>query len=480
MSSKQEPTLILEPLGPGCFYLQAPSVGLKMLCGSPPDAIKLLSARGHVQATTLSGYYAESGPNAILLNDRLTQAGEICNLTEFPVLHMLYKQGMAIPGHPNHQAQPPLLIGKSSQLTGQAEYLKRGNYGLYDLKEYRGLGVSVSNAKMHLDLKEQFAYGQFLDTSELMNLVSFDQPSLQIQGLTLTRAKTNHFKAELEGEEVQFSLDLPPGESYRTSYELPAQETPSPRFGVLHIGEGDGWDTQRPCLNTVVIAGEHKYLIDAGPFVSQNLQTLGIDPTSLAGLCVTHVHDDHFGGFYNLIQQDPNLKIFATPRVFSSLVKKYCALIGETEESLRNQLNFEPLTSRKWNSIGDLMIKPIPSAHPIDTTLLLFRMKTKGRYKTYGHLADIVSLSHLCTLVSRCRQSKAALRLQQQLIKVYQLPLDLKKVDIGGDPIHGQASDFSQDTSKALLLSHTSTELPLSQQTFGRQPKFGDLDILIP
>jgi len=479
MSYSSQP-LILERLGPGCFFLQAPSISLQMLCGCPPDAIKLLRAKGHVRSTTLEGSYAETGPNAILLSDRRVQGREISNLTEFPVLQMLYKQGLAIPGHPNHQKCRPFLVGKQEQLDGQSEYLKRGNYGLYDLEEYQDLQYPDDQARMHLDLKRQFAYGKFLETSDLMDLKPFDEPTVHIDQLKLTRLSENNFRAELDGFQVEFSLNLGLEEAYQTSFQVPSKTVVLPSFGVLHLGDGDGWDIERPCLNTLVVAKGEKYLIDAGPFVSKNLQALGIIPTELTGLCVTHVHDDHFGGFYNLIDRHPQIQIFASPRVFASLVKKYSALTGIKEATLRERLNFQPLSPHCWNKTGALEIKTVPSAHPIDTTLMLFQMKGPDGYKCYGHLADIISLSSLKRLVKNCSEPDASMTMYQRLLEVYQMPMDLKKVDIGGEPIHGVVEDFAQDPSKVLLLSHTSCPLKPENIPFGRQPNFGDLDTLIP
>ena len=41
----------------------------------------------------------------------------------------------------------------------------------------------------------------------------------------------------------------------------------------------------------------------------------------------------------------------------------------------------------------------------------------------------------------------------------YLLPADVKKIDIGGGPIHGDAEDFRHDSSSRLLLTHTTRDL---------------------
>lgn len=41
----------------------------------------------------------ESGPNVILLSDVMIQGGDFSNMGEFPVLQMLYRQGMILPNN---------------------------------------------------------------------------------------------------------------------------------------------------------------------------------------------------------------------------------------------------------------------------------------------------------------------------------------------------------------------------------------------
>jgi hemerythrin len=67
------------------------------------------------------------------------------------------------------------------------------------------------------------------------------------------------------------------------------------------------------------------------------------------------------------------------------------------------------------------------------------------------------------------------------LIKAnYLTPADIKKVDIGGGLIHGQAQDFRKDVSKELILAHFSTTLNAEQKEIGSERAFGTVDVLIP
>ena len=115
---------------PGITWVEIPSVGLKLLCGCPADSVKHLMRRGLIRPDTVEGVRCETGPNAILLSDIMVQNGVFCNLAEFPVLQMLYRQGMLLPGHPNNRGSKPLLIGRRDMVEAQMQYIYRGNYGL--------------------------------------------------------------------------------------------------------------------------------------------------------------------------------------------------------------------------------------------------------------------------------------------------------------------------------------------------------------
>ena len=97
---------------PGISWIEIPEADLRILCGCPADSVKHLMRRGLIRPATVAGTHCETGPNVILLSDVMVQNGAFCNLAEFPVLQMLYRQGMILPGHPNNTGRKPLLMGR--------------------------------------------------------------------------------------------------------------------------------------------------------------------------------------------------------------------------------------------------------------------------------------------------------------------------------------------------------------------------------
>ena len=103
-------------VAPGVYWVAIPDEYLYILCGCPADSVKHLMKTGKIsifdrEVRSLesgSGSFnhphgsvtSETGPNAILLSDLSVQNGDFANLAEFPVLQMLYRQGMILPNHP--------------------------------------------------------------------------------------------------------------------------------------------------------------------------------------------------------------------------------------------------------------------------------------------------------------------------------------------------------------------------------------------
>ena len=152
----------------GIYYVDIPEADLRILCGCPGDSVKHLKKRGIILTKEKGSLSFETGPNAILLSDVTIQNGEFANLAEFPVLHMFYKQGMIIPGHPNNSGKKPVLIGSKDQIIAQSRYIYRGNYGLVSLDEIMAAGIGREEAEEMLKIKMSFAFGAIRKTEELL------------------------------------------------------------------------------------------------------------------------------------------------------------------------------------------------------------------------------------------------------------------------------------------------------------------------
>lgn len=465
----------------GVYWVEIPDAGLNILCGCPEDATKHLMRLRLIVPKEKDGVQYESGPNAILLSDVALQNGKFCNLAEFPVLQMLYRQGMLIPGHPNNTGEKPLLLGAQDQIDAQMEYIYRGNYGLTSKEEIVTAGESPENAEMIMRMKLKFAFGRILPTEELLDHRIISEQPVEIRnGATIKRLQTNIFEIAFGDETTIIDLTVKRGRNDRSAYPLGFQSIPRDYYSIIHSGQGDGWDINRPCMASILVYQGKIYLIDAGPNISYSLTALGIGVNEIEGIFHTHCHDDHFAGITSLLRTDKRIKYYATPLVRASVFKKLSALLTMDEEQITNFFEIRDLDVDVWNDLGGLEVRPFLSPHPVETTAFQFRVFWESRHLTYAHLADIASFDVMSKMVTDddCAPgiSKAVF---ERTKEEYLEPVDLKKIDIGGGMIHGDVEDFAEDHSGKIVLAHRAEPLTNKQKETGSSAPFGIVDTLV-
>ena len=144
----------------GVHFIEIPQENLYILCGSPADVVKHLMKRGLITTQQEKKIPFETGPNVILLSDFPIQNGEFSNLSEFPILQMLYRQGMLIPNHPNSNKRP-IVIGTPEQISAQKKYIFYGTYGLTTVEDLLASGVPLKLAEEYIRVKYNFAFKKF-------------------------------------------------------------------------------------------------------------------------------------------------------------------------------------------------------------------------------------------------------------------------------------------------------------------------------
>jgi len=466
----------------GVYWVEIPEADLFILCGCPADSVKHLMKAGHIVDGEKNGVPAQTGPNAILLSDTTMQHGAFSNLAEFPVLQMLYMQGMILPNHPNNTGRKPMLIGLEDQVRSQSDYIYRGTYGLASLVEIKETGVSEDIARDMLRIKRWFAFDNIRRTEDLLDLRIVDAPAVELHDRAFVRRRGfNRYEFIYKGDSVTVDLNLAETEDYLPTYQIPQKRLAREHFSIIHLGEGDGWDVTRPCMGSIVCFQGRTYLIDAGPNIQHSLAALGVSGNEVAGIFHTHGHDDHFAGLTSLARADRRVPYFAVAPVRASVVKKYAALTGRADDTFYRYFEPRDLMLETWNRLdGGLEVLPVFSPHPVETTVFFFRVQHGAAYRSYAHLADISSFEVLHKMVTEdLAKNGISKPFCDAVIAKLLAPVDIKKIDVGGGLIHGKAEDFASDASGKRLLSHTSSPLTEEQKKVGLSAEFGQEDVLI-
>lgn len=470
-----------EDIAPGVSVVSVPEAGLTVLCGCPENAVKLLIKAGVIHPTESRGVSYETGPNVVLLSDVPVQNGMFCNLAEFPVLQMLYLQGMSVPDHPGNNGSRPMLVGLRDEVMAQAEYIYIGNYGLVDIHDMLESNLDLETAEERLRMKLGFAYGTIKQTEELLELKIVEKDAVELRNeVFLRRLGLNCYEFIFHGQTIEVDMNLPVGSRYPAPYTLPRRKLERAEFAVTHLGEGDGWDISRPCMGSLIDAHGSLYLVDAGPNIADSLEALGIGVSDLRGVFQTHAHDDHFVGLTALLASEKRPILFATPPVRTSIMRKFRAVADMDETSFNQFFDFLPLKEGEWNQLDGLEVMPVFSPHPVETDIFHFRAKGPDGYKTFAHLADLTAFSVLDGMITDNPDKPGiSAAFAEKAKQAYLVPADIKKIDIGGGMIHGDVIDFSSDTSGEILLSHTARELGPAELAIGRRPEFGETQVLV-
>src|SRR5208283_5227674 len=106
---------------------------------------------------------------------------------------------------------------------------------------------------------------------------------------------------------------------------------------------------------------------------------------------------------------------------------------GVDEDEFADYFDAVDLASEAWNDIAGLEVRPVMSPHPVETTVFFFRSLAAGGWRSYAHLADIVSLSVLEGMITDDPAAPGVSRQRFETTRAsYAVPADIKKVDIGG------------------------------------------------
>jgi hemerythrin len=460
----------------GVYWVEIPEADLFVLCGCPADIVKHLTKARLIADRETNGVMAQTGPNAILLSDTTIQKSSFSNLAEFPVLQMLYLQGMILPDHPNNTGRKPMLIGLEDQVKSQSSYIYRGTYGLASLAEIMESGVPEALARDMLRIKRWFAFDNIRRTEDLLDLRIVDTPAVELRDAVFIRRKGfNQYEFIHAGSSVAVDLNLGESEEYSPTYTLAFQDVRREDFSVVHVGEGDGWDITRPCMGSILCVQGRLYLVDAGPGIQYTLTALGISINEIAGIFHTHAHDDHFAGLTSLVRTDHRIAYYAAAPVRASVVKKYVALTGRNEATFYQYFEPHDLALDAWTALEGLEVMPIFSPHPVETTVFFFRAKDR----TYAHLADISAFEVLNRMVTdESAKNGISRAFYEAFVRKMLQPVDVKKIDIGGGLIHGKAEDFIGDATRKIFLSHTSAPLTEAQKKIGASASFGQQEVL--
>ena len=200
------------------------------------------------------------------------------------------------------------------------------------------------------------------------------------------------------------------------------------------FGVGDGW----PCADRnhssfLYRFGKVSILIDAGEGISRNFKASGLDYDLVDRIIISHLHGDHIGGFFMLMQgfwleQRKKLLPISIPE---EGIKPVSAMLNAGllfEELFNFKLQFEKIKAGRPIMTGDVKITAYPSTH-LEQLRRRFQAKYKSGFESFCFL-----LEHGDTRIAH----SADLGAPEDLEPLLRKPLDLLVCELA----HFQAEDL--------------------------------------
>ncbi len=454
----------------GLYTVEIKDADLLICCGCPPDTIKYLRKSGYLQKDI-----PHSFPNAMLLADTFVQRGRLSNFAEFPIMELLYNQGMI--RNAGKGKDLPLLIGTEEIVDAQANYLCRGNYGYYTTEEMKEAGLDDASIQKCWNIKLFFSDNKIFGPDDLCLKLKIGREKVEIKNkVFISRANPGQFLIEFNDESC--IVDFNPGKNGERElpYKLNDYQLTFSDFAVIHNGEGNGWEPENPCMGGLIMFKGKVYAVDVGPGFMDNVNHLGLDVQDIEGLFLTHIHDDHFAGITDLLKSTRKIPLYTSRLVRITAQKKFSELLNLKSEAFHLYFDCRDLELDQWNDVDGLLVKPFFSPHPVETNAFIFKVTEGGKDYKYAHLADTFSIGDLYILHQRGILDGTELN---SIISNYQEGCTLKKVDVGGGAIHGDKTDYLEDTSDKIVFSHNKFPSVYSNKKEVQQPSFGLCDVLL-
>jgi ribonuclease Z len=177
------------------------------------------------------------------------------------------------------------------------------------------------------------------------------------------------------------------------------------KFSLKCFGVGDGWPcADRKHSSFLYRFGKTSILLDCGEAVSGGYKATGLDYDTIDRIFISHLHSDHIGGFFMLMQgfwleqRRKELPVHM-PAEGIKLFRQMLNAAFIFPELLRFRLRFETLRAGKPVLTGKVRVTPYPTTHleqlrvafqkryPQDFEAFCFLIEA-GRLRI-GHSADI-------------------------------------------------------------------------------------------
>lgn len=165
------------------------------------------------------------------------------------------------------------------------------------------------------------------------------------------------------------------------------------KFSLKCFGIGDGWPCgDRRHSSFLYRFGKTSILIDCGETVSGSFKASGLHYDTIDRIFLSHLHSDHIGGFFMLMQgfwleqRQKELPV-TMPAEGIKLFQQMLKAAFIFPELLQFQLRFEALRAGKAVTTGKVRVTPFPTTH-LEQLRHTFQKRYPQAFEAYSFLIE--------------------------------------------------------------------------------------------
>jgi CRP-like cAMP-binding protein/phosphoribosyl 1,2-cyclic phosphodiesterase len=187
-------------------------------------------------------------------------------------------------------------------------------------------------------------------------------------GVSVARTDDGMYVISADGREiarVPALVEVPD----RTPASVPSSPVPfePPSFGVTVLGASHGFDPNGKTTGFLLWIGHRGILIDPPVDTTQRLREQGVMPKLIDGVILTHCHADHDSGVLAKLLEEGRVRLYTTPTILNSFLRKYSALSGIPQDVLRRTFSFFPVTIGSPTAINGAELFFFYTLHSVPT-----------------------------------------------------------------------------------------------------------------
>ena len=174
---------------------------------------------------------------------------------------------------------------------------------------------------------------------DVLDVVVYDEAGIARIGGVEIRREDRGWTVR-DGEHAVTVADEEPA---RDRAPLPLTVFTPPAFGVTVLGSSHGFDPSGKTTGFVLWVNGQGILVDPPIDATASLRAAGVPPRHVDKLILTHCHADHDAGVLQKILEEERVDLYTTPTILGSFVRKWTALLGESEDRLRRLFRCRPV-----------------------------------------------------------------------------------------------------------------------------------------